>query len=67
MVKNLSCVSYGSLKRFPHTFTSSTQKTDAYVTKKSLKNLFSDFFHFFLLFEAALTSGGLHSEPLKYF
>ena len=21
MVKNLSCVSYGSLKRFPHTFT----------------------------------------------
>ena len=22
MVKNLSCVSYGSLKRFPHAFTS---------------------------------------------
>ena len=22
MVKNLSCVSHGSLKRFPHTFTS---------------------------------------------
>ena len=25
MVKKLSCVSYGSLKRFPHTFTNITQ------------------------------------------
>ena len=26
MVKNLSCVSYGSLKRFPHTFTTDSDK-----------------------------------------
>ena len=28
MVKNLSCVSYGSLKRFPHTFTKGTSIND---------------------------------------
>ena len=29
MVKNLSCVSYGSLKRFPHTFTNVSEKSKA--------------------------------------
>ena len=32
MVKNLSCVSHGSLKRFPHTFTIETQDIMNYRT-----------------------------------
>ena len=28
MVKKLSCVSYGSLKRFPHTFTSTNRSIE---------------------------------------
>ena len=32
MVKNLSCVSYGSLKRFPHTFTSGREGVPTYPT-----------------------------------
>ena len=31
MVKKLSCVSYGSLKRFPHTFTNITRTTLVYM------------------------------------
>ena len=29
MVKKLSCVSHGSLKRFPHTFTSGNRQREA--------------------------------------
>ena len=31
MVKNLQCVSHGSLKRFPHTFTSKNQNEDEVI------------------------------------
>ena len=35
MVKNISCVSYGSLKRFPHTFT--TEGEGGGATQKEMK------------------------------
>ena len=34
MVKNLSCVSYGSLKRFPHTFTTATHYNTVTIVYK---------------------------------
>ena len=37
MVKNLSCVSDGSLKRFPHTFTTDNYLTTALLLPYNLK------------------------------
>ena len=42
MVKKLSCVSHGSLKRFPHTFTSGTQTRGSKKTFKATRKGLED-------------------------